>query len=366
MPLSAVQPDRYEELLAAKVERVQAKFRDFEAPAPTVFSSPSSGFRMRAEFRMWHDGDDLDYVMFRREDPKTPVPIDGFPIACENIQTLMFPLRDALRGNESLRRKLFQVEFLSTQTGDTLVTLIYHRKLDELWESEARALAAQFGIAIVGRSRKQKVVLDRDYVTEQLSINGRNYQYRQYEQAFTQPNARVNTHMIEWACEQAKDSSGDLLELYCGNGNFTLPLAQHFDQVIATELAKISTRAAQHNLESNGVENVAMIRLSAEEVSQAMAGVREFRRLKVLPKALTDYQLDTVFVDPPRAGLDDETVKMVAEFKTILYISCNPDTLAENLKVLSQSHSVQAFVLFDQFPYTDHMECGVLLQQRMP
>jgi tRNA (uracil-5-)-methyltransferase len=366
MPNSAVQPQHYEQLLAAKVARVSDLLRPFAPPAPDVFSSPVTAFRMRAEFRMWHDGDQLDYVMYRKGDPQTPVPIREFVIACEPIQTLMAPLKDALHASDILRRKLFQLEFLSTLNGDTLVTLIYHRKLDEQWSEAATELAAQFNVVIVGRSRKQKVVLERDYVTETLHIGGRDYSYRQFEQAFTQPNALVNTRMIEWACARAAACQGDLLELYCGNGNFTLPLAQHFDHVIATELSKVSTRAAQHNLEINQIDNVHMIRLSAEEVSQAMAGERPFRRLAVLPKPLTDYQLDTVFVDPPRAGLDAATASMVAGFKTIIYISCNAETLAGNVAALQASHEITAFALFDQFPYTDHMECGVVLQQRMP
>ena len=55
---------------------------------------------------------------------------------------------------------------------------------------------------------------------------------------------------------------------------------------------------------------------------------------------------------------------MAAGFPSILYISCNPDTLAANLEALCQTHRPQAFALFDQFPYTDHMECGVLLERR--
>ena len=357
-------PDRYDSLLAEKVASVRGLFAALDAPEPAVFASPSAAFRMRAEFRMWHDGDALDYVMYRRGEPGKPIRISSFPLACEPIQSLLAPLRDRLRATPELRRKLFQLEFLSTLAGDTLVSLIYHRPLEQAWEDAASQLATEFGIAIVGRSRKQKVVIGRDYVTETLRINGRDFHYRQYEQAFTQPNALVNTRMIEWAMDAAGANNGDLLELYCGNGNFTLPLAGSFNHVIATELSKVSTRAAQHNLAENNVGNVHIIRLAAEEVSQAIAGDREFRRLAVLPRPLSDYQLDTVFVDPPRAGLDDATVAMVSGFNRILYISCNPETLAQNVAALTESHRIKRFAMFDQFPYTDHMECGVLLERR--
>jgi tRNA (uracil-5-)-methyltransferase len=364
MPLSAVDPANYTALLEQKTERVKKLLAPYSPPQPEIFPSSPTAFRMRAEFRVWHDGDALDYVMYKKGEPKTPIAIEQFPIACERIQSLMPQLIDLLKSTQELRRKLFQLEFLSTLSGDTLVTLIYHRKLDDEWQAVAATLADTLGVQIVGRSRKQKLVLDRDYVEETLPINGKPYHYRQYEQAFTQPNAQVNIRMIEWACERAARLNGDLLELYCGNGNFTLPLAHYFNQVIATELAKTSIRAARVNQEANGIDNIQMIRLSAEEVSQAMAGIRKFRRLADLPRELGDYDLSTVFVDPPRAGLDPHTEQMVSKFNSIIYISCNPETLANNLQTLCSSHTIDSFALFDQFPYTDHMECGVLLTKK--
>lgn len=369
MPLSNIQPQRYDALLREKVAATEALLGPYEVPEPQVFPSPPTGFRMRAEFRIWHEGDALDYVMFPPGDPKSPVPVTDFPIACDSIRRLMPALREHLQASPELRRKLFQVEFLSTLAGDTLVTLIYHRRLEDEWEATAEALREALqpqapGLSLIGRSRKQKRVLGRNWVVEELPLDGRNYRYRQYEQAFTQPNATVNIEMIRWACARASTLSGDLLELYCGNGNFTLPLARHFDTVIATELAKTSARAAQHNIADNGIGNIQVIRLAAEEVTQAIRGEREFRRLASLPRPLEEYALRTIFVDPPRAGLDAHTVAMAATFDNIIYVSCNPQTLAKNLEVLTQTHRVDSLALFDQFPYTDHMECGVFLRRR--
>ena len=364
MPLSRIQPHRYDALLAEKSAAVTAMLTPFEAPSPVVYPSVPTGFRMRAEFRVWHSGDALDYVMFRPGDPRTPVPVADFPIACEAIQALMPPLRDWLQGDTELRRKLFQVEFLSTLAGDTLLTLAYHRPLDEAWEAAAGLVADAFDVAIVGRSRGQKLVVRRDYVEERLAIHGRDYHYRQYEQSFTQPNAAVNRAMIEWALDRAEGLSGDLLELYCGNGNFTLPLADRFADVIATEVSKASVRAALENARANAIDNVQLIRLSAEETAAAMAGEREFRRLQSLRRPLPDYALNTLFVDPPRAGLDAATLQLAGRFDNILYISCNPVSLASHLEALTRSHGITAFAQFDQFPYTDHMECGVLLQRK--
>ena len=213
MPLSHVQPERYNALLEEKCARVRDLMSPYDAPAPSVFSSPVTGFRMRAEFRVWHEGDALNYVMFRREDRKTPVTIEVFPIACPAIQVLMPILLARLQTNEALRSRLFQAEFLSTLAGETLVTLVYHRKLDEHWQQQAQALAASLNINIVGRSRKQKCVVGQDYVTETLRVNDMAVTYQQIEQSFTQPIAGVHTHMIEWACAQSNGQRGDLLDL---------------------------------------------------------------------------------------------------------------------------------------------------------
>jgi len=364
MPLTRFDPDNYQQLLADKCARVMRQFADLRAPVPEVFESPPRAYRMRAEFRIWHQGEDLFYAMFNPGDPKTPLRVDDFPIAAERIQAAMPVLREALLPNQTLRRKLFQVEFLSTLAGDLLVTLIYHRPLEADWEAAAAELEQALDAHIIGRSRKQRLVLSRDYVEETLGIANENFVYRQYEQGFTQPNARVNCAMIEWTCARADKLEGDLLELYCGNGNFTLPLSRRFDRVLATEVAKSSIAAALHNRAANAVDNLELARLSAEEVSEALAGSREFRRLKALVTPLKDYRFATIFVDPPRAGLDPATTDLVCGFDNILYISCNPETLKNNLDRICGSHELVDFALFDQFPYTDHMECGAFLQRR--
>jgi tRNA (uracil-5-)-methyltransferase len=71
-----------------------------------------------------------------------------------------------------------------------------------------------------------------------------------------------------------------------------------------------------------------------------------------------------VLVDPPRAGLDENTCKLISQFEKIVYISCNPETLARDVKMLLSTHTVQRVAAFDQFPYTHHLESGVFLVRR--
>ena len=354
-------PERYEALLSDKTERLQQLFSHFETPEPEVFSSAPEHFRMRAEFRVWHEDDQTHYIMFDQE-TRERVQVKTFPVGSSRINELMQPLMEALCQQEILRRKLFQIEFLTTQTGEAVVSLLYHKQLSEEWETAVRPLREQFGIEIIGRARKQKLVLDRDYVTEELNVCGRLWRYHQVENSFTQPNAGINEKMLGWAQEATSGSEGDLVELYCGNGNFTCILAQNFDQVLATEISKSSVNSAHKNFEMNAVDNVTIARMSSEEFTQALNKERPFRRLAHVD--LDSYNFSTIFVDPPRAGLDPATEALVQRFDKIVYVSCNPETLKGNLETLTQTHKIEKLALFDQFPYTDHIESGVVLVRK--
>ncbi len=358
--------ENYDAQLEEKVARLERMMAPFSAPEIDVFRSPVSHYRMRAEFRIWHDGDDLYHIMFDQQ-TRQRIRVEQFPAASEVINRLMPQLIGAIRAIPTLRHTLFQIDYLSTLSNQVLVSLIYHRPLDDEWRHAAEVLRNTlcqqgFNLHLIGRAAKTKICLDQDFVEECLPVDGQSMIYRQVENSFTQPNAAVNIKMLEWALAVTRDAKKDLLELYCGNGNFSLVLARNFRRVLATEIAKPSVAAAQHNLMVNQINNVQIIRMSAEEFTQAITGVRPFNRLQSID--LKDYDCETIFVDPPRSGLDAETVQMVKQYSRILYISCNPQTLCDNLVMLTKTHDITRLALFDQFPYTHHIECGVLLNRR--
>ena len=364
MPLPHINPADYSTLFATKVDRVRPQFATFSPPQARLFASPPLHFRLRAEFRVWHDGDDLFYAMFDPKKPKDPIRVSEFPIASVRITETMQPLLEAVRGEPTLRRKLFQIEFLSTLSDELLITLVYHRPLDSSWQAAAETLSTTLACSVIGRSKKQKLCVGQDFVTETLTVGDAAYCYRQPEQCFTQPNGHINEAMIQWLLAHCREPDTDLLELYCGVGNFTLPLASRFRRVLATELNKRATAAALDNVSINQIHNIELARLSAAEISEAMTGARAFRRLAHLHQPLAEYRFNTLLVDPPRAGLDPQTLQLAAQFDRILYISCNPESLLENLSLLSATHDIEALAFFDQFPYTDHLETGVSLTRK--
>ena len=356
----------YDEQLSLKVDIEKERFQELYNNKIDIIKSEDGNFRNRAEFRIWKIFDEennfaLHYAM--NDINKKALIIDSCSIVNDSISNLMPKLILELKTIDTLNYKLFTCEFLTSTTNDILVTLIYHKKLDDAWSIEAKKIEEKLNIKIIGRSRKQKVILSSDMIDEQLSISGNIFDIRYQEGGFTQPNQKVNIKMIEWVLAniEAKD---DLCELYCGGGNFTLPLSKIFDKVLATEISKTSIRSAKLNCTLNDIENIKFIRMSSEEFVEARNGVRTFRRMTQENVKLEDYNFSTIFVDPPRAGLDDTTRKLSSQFNQIIYISCNPLTLKRDLEELSETHTIENFAFFDQFAYSNHIESGVILRKK--
>ena len=356
----------YEEQLDFKVQREKKRFSNFTNMNFDIIKSEEKAFRNRAEFRIWWEKDENDkeiYSYAMNDFDKKILEIDSCQIVSLHIQEIMPKLLKEINQNELLSNRLFAIEFLGSTTNDLLVSLIYHRKLDDTWSKLALELESKLNIKIIGRSRKQKVILSDDAINETLNINNKDFKFEYQEGGFTQPNTNVNTKMIEWVLSNIKTSNKDLCELYCGGGNFTIPLSTKFNKVLATEISKTSIKSAKKNCKLNNIKNIEFIRMSAEEFTQGLQEVRTFERLKDIN--LKDYNFDTIFMDPPRAGLDDITRALAKDFDNIIYISCNPETLHRDLTELVKTHEIVKFALFDQFAYTHHIESGVILTKKV-
>ncbi|MEO1928448.1 MAG: tRNA (uridine(54)-C5)-methyltransferase TrmA [Nautiliaceae bacterium] len=344
----------YEKQLEIKKERLKEMFSDFDIPEIEVINGGDEYFRARAEFRVWHEGDRSYYAMRKRkEEGRGVIPIEECKIVDKAIYNVMGPLLKEIEKNENLRFKLYEIDFLSNSKGELIVTLIYHKKVDESIAGDIRKLKEKFPqIDFVIRRKGRKYVFDKNYLIEDLEIDGKTYKYKIIENTFSQPNREINKKMISWAKRWADGLKGDLVELYCGNGNFTIPLSENFRKVIATEINPESIQAATYNAEINNRDNISFMAMSAAEFSELKNS-----------GFFNSYDLKNVLIDPPRAGLDDKSRKFVNEFDNIIYISCNPETLHRDLKTLAKDRKIKAFAFFDQFPYTNHMECGVVLEK---
>ncbi len=107
-----IHPDNYESQLLTKQHDMTELFSNFDMPAAEIFTSTKLNYRLRAEFRVWHQEDDLYYIMFNSE-TKEKFRVDDFPVASKLINKAMKALLIAVKDKAELRYKLFQVDFLS-------------------------------------------------------------------------------------------------------------------------------------------------------------------------------------------------------------------------------------------------------------
>lgn len=346
----------YEEQIAYKKAYIKEKFSPFYKGEFEYFRTILPHFRSRAEFKIYHEEDKIFYALTSLD--KKFLKIETCPKVDEKIYNLMPILLEKLQ-NSPLKTKLFGVEFLTSKK-EILVILLYHKNIEDNKEN-LEELSQDLGIKLLARSYKKKLVFEQDFLFDELEILGKTYFYKFSEGGFTQPNRFMNIKMLTWVKENLENTK-DLLEMYCGFGNFALALSDKFTKVLATEISKQSISDAKFNQEINKIENITFIRMASEDLMQAFAQVRTFERLKNVD--LQAYNFSHILVDPPRAGLDKSVISFIKNFENIIYISCNPETLKENLEELCQSHEIEKFAIFDQFAYSHHVECGIILRRK--
>ena len=317
---------------------------------PLIHASPASGYRARSEFGFSKDA----YTMI--EDGKK-VYMNTSNIPHSSIQKVMSELLALINASEIVKKKLFQVNF-RTSGIKVLVSLIYHRPLDEDWKAEAFKIQnALSDVSIIGRSKKAKVLVGDEDLEITYEINGLSFKILQNDLVFFQPNIYLYPLMMEFITGRLA-SPKDLLELYCGCGGFTLTLASRFNKIFATENNRHSIRLLKESIELNGMSNIEIARLSDDETASALSKERPFRRLEHID--LDSYDFSHILVDPPRAGLSEETISLSKGFEDMIYISCNPETFIRDLEKLKRE--IKSIAVFDQFANTQHLEVIAFLK----
>lgn len=349
--------ENYEISLKQKTKNLKEEFADFYDKEFEIFQSQKKHFRNRAEFKIYIEENVANFAMSGKESKF--VKIKNCQIVDNKIYALMDDLINQINLDEALKNRLFGVEFITTKD-EILTILLYHKNIDEISQNLAK-LKEKLNINLIARSRKKRLVFGNEILKEKLLINGENFYYRFSEGSFIQPNTKINEKMIEFALSCIKDSKKcDYLEMYCGYGNFTMPLTKSFQKSLATEISKQSIKNAKVNCTLNDIQNCEFVRISSEELMDGFYQKREFKRLKDIN--LKDYNFSHILVDPPRVGLDEKVINFIKNFDNIIYISCNYATLKRDLQTLCKTHKIARFGLFDQFAYTNHLECGILLK----
>ena len=312
--------------------------------------SPSYGYRSRCEFGYKNNF----YTMYS---PSGEILyLNTFAIARPFIQALMPKLLNQINKSNVLKTKLFQINFRSNRKNRVLVSLIYHKLLDDKIKGLADKIANILDISINLRSKNNLYSTHCDLLEDDIE-NLETILY-QTDQSFYQPNYFHMPEMVTKAMSFIKDPK-DLLELYCGSGTFSLPMRKLFNKIFATENNRQSIRCLNKSIDEQNIKNIFHARLSAEEVSELFAG-RVFKRMNGIN--ISDFNFSHVLVDPPRAGLDKDVISLISKFKNIIYISCNYETYERDVKNL-KGFTIKNIEIFDQFPNTKHLEIVSLLSR---
>ncbi|AXY26336.1 23S rRNA (uracil(1939)-C(5))-methyltransferase RlmD [Suicoccus acidiformans] len=193
------------------------------------------------------------------------------------------------------------------------------------------------------------VLYGRDFIYDELA----GYRYRLWPDTFFQPNPVQAEKMVQLAIDMAEVKEDmRVLDLFCGVGTFSLPLASRSKELAGIEIVEASIESAKRNAADNGLENTFFM------ASDARNG------LKVLPEVWG--QPDLLLLDPPRSGAGGKVMRAIGRFGTekVVYVSCNPKTLAEDLVWLRDfGYALKVVQPVDQFPYSNHVECVVLMEK---
>lgn len=183
--------------------------------------------------------------------------------------------------------------------------------------------------------------------TDDISYTDGEYKYSYSAQSFFQGNQSLIPQLLETALFGAGGERA--LDLYCGVGLFTLPLAKKFTQVIGVEGNESAIEFAKRNAAGARLENISF---AVESVGEFLAG----HELKG-----TDF----VLLDPPRTGTEKDVIDKIAKLrpKNISYVACDPSMLARDLRrLLDGGYSIESITALDLFPQTHHVETVVRLK----
>ncbi len=327
-----------------------------EEIAPPLLSN-GKGYRTKARLGVRYvTKRDEVLVGFRERFSNFLTAIDSCPVLVDSVGQRIPALKELVR-SLSCYQRIPQIEVAA---GDIVCALIV-RHMDPLADEDKAKLiefSKDTGLALYLQPKGPDTVHkiwpqdSRDMLEYSLADFDLTLDFHPTD--FTQVNREINNSMLNQALTWlAAEPSDHVLDLFCGLGNFTLPLASQAKSVVGVEGSEAMVERGYHNARKNGVNNVefhaANLHLPLSKDSQApWIG-----------------QYDKILLDPPRSGAE-EIVNSINRFNAarIVYVSCNPATLARDAGILAQQgyKLVRAGVM-DMFPHTTHVESMALFER---
>jgi 23S rRNA (uracil1939-C5)-methyltransferase len=316
-----------------------------------VHASPPFGYRNRAQWKVRPTGGGAAAIGYLEAGSQTLCAVDQCAILSPRLEDTLMRLRGLLERHE-IPAALAELEAFADGDDERI---LLSASLTNLGGKTAEALG--------GRLREAMPAIEslllHDASRDRFELLGPGYlRYRVGERLYRVGHLsffQVNRYLVESLARRATaGAQGRLaLDLYAGVGLFSLPLAEQFERVVAVE----GNPAATRDLE----ENVRAAASGTGEIEVRTQNAEDFL-------ARWNARPDLILLDPPRAGLSDAVRARLAAIGApeIRYVSCDPATLARDLKGLCEAYEVAGVELFDLFPQSFHLETLVRLRRREP
>ncbi len=291
----------------SRIGRIKLETDIYVVPSPREF-----GYRGRAQ---WHVDTRERKIGYFQRNSHTVIDVEICPILDGKLQATLTELRETVEW-ESFWSNVVEIEAAGGNQSETDVSI--------------------FSAEIIEP-------------TEEISFTAAGNKYFYDATTFFQGNPFLIEELIAKAINGASGETA--LDLYCGVGLFTLPLAKKFEKVIGVEGNKQAVDFARKNLAG---ANLANAKITCENISDFLA--ENANDLK---------KIDFILLDPPRAGAEKEIIEGIIRIKPaeISYVSCDPSTLARDLRVLcDNNYLIDSIVALDLFPQTHHIETVVRLK----
>ena len=328
-----------------------------ECVRPVLPSPTHYGYRSRVQFKLHGSADGLRIGFFRNNSHLVEDVGAGCAISLPVINTTLASLRRVLASFPEISA-IPQISVDCSEDGVFAVVMYRGRNTSAVAEffREHRAdLAPVTGMFLNTGKDLQKLYGDDHlvYTLPAASVEAKGCQLAYQPGGFSQVNRDQNRAMLEivrqMACFQGSEQ---VLDLYCGNGNFSLPIAGEVAAVTGIEEYAGSIAAAEANRARNGIKNAEFF------CADAVAGLKQL--------AAGGSRFDTIILDPPRSGAADAIADLCRlDPSRIIYVSCDPSTLARDCGLLAgNGYQVRECVPLDMFPQTYHLESVTLLQKQ--
>ena len=363
----------YKAELAVKQEHVKEclhRIGNIETESLVIHpSSFTSRYRNKAIFAVGTADDKAVFGFFRQRSHEI-IPVEDCLLQSERCLSAAravtgfmnrnsIPAYDEKTGKGTVRH----IYFRESGCGDAVLCIVSARGFgsmtQELTDYIKQSCPGLTGIVLNINKNRGNTVLSGDFYTlwgsEIVRETFCGYTFHISPRAFLQVNPLQAEAIYRKATDLATGtdrqiSTGLALELYCGAGTVSLCLSKVFQHVIAAEITPEAIENAKYNAECNGVRNIDFICADAADVADRIAA--------------DGLHPDVVLVDPPRKGLSEQVILDVVRMQPerVVYISCNPATLARDLSIFSREHySLISAESYDMFPRTGHVESVVLL-----